>query len=279
MEVDPALPAERGGASSGGVDHTRRFKTAAILSVILAGAGAVGSLLALAMVSAGCPDPERSTSCTRVLFIGNSYTTVNDLPSVFANLARSGGHRVETGTAAVDGWSLADHAASSVTATTLASKNWDIVVLQEQSQIPSVEQFRQDQMYPAARRLIGSIRNTGARPLFYLTWGPREGWAENAMPDYANMQAAIGEGYPGIAPAQPGAVAAVREGLAALLHPRTQRPPVGPGAELERRRRRRAAARLVRAEPVLSGEDHGESPARRRRSTEAGGWHAERDEA
>src|SRR5260370_12292807 len=202
MEVDPALPAERGGASSGGVDHTRRFKTAAILSVILAGAGAVGSLLALAMVSAGCPDPERSTSCTRVLFIGNSYTTVNDLPSVFANLARSGGHRVETGTAAVDGWSLADHAASSVTATTLASKNWDIVVLQEQSQIPSVEQFRQDQMYPAARRLIGSIRHTGAPPPFYLSLARRDGWPENAMPDYASMQAAIDEGYLAIARAQ-----------------------------------------------------------------------------
>ena len=217
MEVDSVLPADPEASSRRRVDHTRRFRTKAILIVILAAAGVAGSLLALGMVSAGCPDPQRSTSCTRILFIGNSYTTVNDLPSVFANLARSGGHRVETGTAAVDGWSLADHAGSSVTATTLASKNWDIVVLQEQSQIPSVEQFRQDQMYPAARRLIGSIRNTGARPLFYLTWARREGWPENAMPDYASMQAAIDEGYLAIARDQRVAVAPVGDGWATLV--------------------------------------------------------------
>ena len=147
---------------------------------ILAGAGAVAvvaiGLLTLKM-SAGCAAEEGAPACTRVLFIGNSYTTVNDLPGVFASLARSGGHRVETKSAAVDGWTLANHADSSATATALTASSWDIVVLQEQSQIPAIEEFRQTQMYPAARRLISSIRNRGARPLLYLTWGRRDGWA------------------------------------------------------------------------------------------------------
>jgi len=189
----------------------------AILVAALAGAGIAASLLALGMMSAGCPDPARSASCTRVLFIGNSYTTVNDLPSVFGSLARSGGHRVETANAAVDGWTLAQHADSPATAAKLASANWDIVVLQEQSQIPSVEELRQTQMYPAARRLISSIRNSGARPLLYLTWGHRDGWPENGMPTYAAMQSAIDDGYLAIAGDQRAAVAPVGDAWATLI--------------------------------------------------------------
>jgi hypothetical protein len=91
VEVDSVLPADPEASSKRRVDHTRRWTTRAIL------------------------------------FIGNSYTTVNDLPSVFANLARSGGHRVEAGDASVNGWSLADHAGSTATAAKLASAKWDIV--------------------------------------------------------------------------------------------------------------------------------------------------------
>jgi hypothetical protein len=153
-----------------------------------------------------------------VLFIGNSYTTVNDLPSVFASLARSGGHRVETESAAVDGWTLANHADSPSTATKLASMKWDIVVLQEQSQIPSVEELRQTQMYPGARRLISSIRNQGARPLFYLTWGRRDGWPENGMPTFATMQSAIDDGYLAIAADQRAAIAPVGDAWSTLVN-------------------------------------------------------------
>ena len=186
--------------------------------LVLAGAiAAVGLGLLTLQGNDGCPDPGRSPACARVLFVGNSYTTVNDLPSVFANLARSGGHRVETGTAAGDGWTLADHAASAATAAKLASAKWDIVVLQEQSQIPSVDQLRQAQMYPAARRLIGSIRNQGARPLFYLTWARRDGWPENGMPNYASMQSAIDDGYLAIAAEQQAAVAPVGYAWSTLL--------------------------------------------------------------
>ena len=186
--------------------------------LVLAGVGAaVGLGLLTLQLNAGCPDPGRSPACTRVLFVGNSYTTVNDLPSVFASLARAGGHRVGTGTAAGDGWTLADHAGSSATAAKLASVKWDIVILQEQSQIPSVAQFRETQMYPAARRLVSTIRNQGARPMFFLTWARRDGWPENGMPSYASMQSAIDDGYLAIAGEQQAAVAPVGYAWSVLL--------------------------------------------------------------
>ena len=89
-----------------------------------------------------CSSPFGSGPCTRVLFIGNSYTNVNNLPGVFAELAGSGGHKVETGMAAPGGWTLANHVASTDTLGQLKSSAWNFVVLQEQSEIPAMAQVR-----------------------------------------------------------------------------------------------------------------------------------------
>ena len=155
-------------------------------------------ILGLAGCSAasGCTG---SQSCTRVLFIGNSYTYVNDLPTMFASLAGSGGHAVETGLLAQGGWSLSNHLAAPVTAKTLTATPWNVVVLQEQSEIPSIESVRQSQMYPAARRLVQSIRAAGEKPLFFLTWGHRDGWPEEGIGGYAPIQTALDQGYVAIA--------------------------------------------------------------------------------
>src|ERR1041385_4583116 len=108
-------------------------------------------LLMLLFVLCSCSFATNCTaqdaSCTRVLFIGNSYTFVNDLPNTFAKLAKAGGHKVEVGMAAQGGWTLSQHLQSSETLSALNSKNWNYVVLQEQSQIPSVEQSRTQEMY------------------------------------------------------------------------------------------------------------------------------------
>jgi len=137
--------------------------------------------------------------CPRVLFIGNSYTSVNDLPGMFALLAKSGGHSVETGMSAPGGWTLADHLSSAQTLDLLQSSKWDFVILQEQSQVPSVETARSNGMYPAARGLVEKIRQAGAQPVFFLAWAHRDGWPENKLPDYESMQIQIDQGYLAIA--------------------------------------------------------------------------------
>jgi len=145
-----------------------------------------------------CNSPFGSGPCTRVLFIGNSYTYVNDLPGMFASLAGSGGHRVETGMAAQGGWTFSNQIGSSDTLDKIKSATWNFVVLQEQSEIPSVLQFRTQEMYPAARVLVRDVRNTGATPLFFETWAHRDGWPENGMQNYESMQYQIDAGYLGI---------------------------------------------------------------------------------
>jgi hypothetical protein len=62
-----------------------------------------------------CEETHGAKSCPRILFIGNSYTFANDLPGMFAGLAKAGGHNVETGMAAQGGWSLSDYVNSSKT--------------------------------------------------------------------------------------------------------------------------------------------------------------------
>jgi len=172
----------------------------ALAMMVIAVAGTAGYLvLGRGTDNPGCSSPQRSAGCVRILFLGNSYTGVNDLPDMFADLAWSGRHRVETGVQAPGGWTLEDHARSAGTVPLLSSRPWDLVVLQEQSQVPSLEESRQAVMYPAARQLVGEIRAAGARPLLYVSWAREGGWPENGLPDYASMQAAIDAGYLGLA--------------------------------------------------------------------------------
>jgi len=166
----------------------KRFLSFAILSLVLYSCS----------LTTKCGDAQ-DTSCTRVLFIGNSYTFVNDLPNVFAKLARSGGNKVEVGMSAQGGWTLSDHVQSAETLHLLNSTKWKFVVLQEQSQIPSVARARTQGMYPAARELVQKLKDIGATPIFFVTWAHRDGWPENGMNNYESMQSQINYGYVEIA--------------------------------------------------------------------------------
>jgi hypothetical protein len=165
----------------------KRFLSSVILILVLCSCS----------LSINCGNAQ-DTSCTRVFFIGNSYTFVNDLPNTFAKLARSGGHKVEVGMAAQGGWTLAQHNGSPETLRLLNSTKWNFVVLQEQSQIPSVEAARTQGMYPAARALVQKVNAIGAVPVFFITWAHRDGFPENGM-TYESMQNQINYGYTYIA--------------------------------------------------------------------------------
>jgi hypothetical protein len=158
-------------------------------------------LIALCSCSSApdCSQAGSNHGCPGVLFIGNSYTSVNDLPGTFAALAKAGGHPIQTGMSAPGGWMLVQHLTTQQTLDALQSFKWDFVVLQEQSEIPSVEQDRVQEMYPAATALVQKIRQAGATPIFFLTWAHKDGWPENNLPDYESMQLQINQGYMTIA--------------------------------------------------------------------------------
>lgn len=140
---------------------------------------------------------------TRVLFIGNSYTYVNDLPNTFRQLALSMGDTVDVAMSAPGGYTFEQHAVYAPTLAAIAAGPWDFVVLQEQSQRPSFppEQVAVE-VLPFAAQLVDTIRTRNActRPVFYMTWGRRDGDASNcaAWPPvctYAGMQAQLRASY------------------------------------------------------------------------------------
>jgi hypothetical protein len=133
-----------------------------------------------------------------MLFIGNSYTHVNDLPGMVAALARAGGHKIATSMVAPGGWTLAQHADSEATLAQLRASEWDYVVLQEQSVRPTQARDRAELMYPAARNLAAEVDKAGASLLLYMTWGRRDGLPEKGFPDFDAMQAELRAGYTAI---------------------------------------------------------------------------------
>lgn len=159
----------------------------------------------------------------RILFLGNSYTANNNLPGNVAALAKSVGQPVEVDVRAPGGWWLRDHAGSSDTLDKIATGDFDIVVLQEQSMVPADSRLAERESLPAARRLSTRIDQSGARTVMFMTWGHRGGSREVGHRSYDTMQIAIAETYERLGEAVVGPVAPVG---AAWWMARAERPDI-----------------------------------------------------
>ena len=120
----------------------------------------------------------------KVLFIGNSYTYVNDLPSMIQQLCESTGDRIEFQQVTVGGATFSQQCTTTGAMEKISEGGWDIVVLQAQSQEPSFpwSQFT-SQTYPYACQLADAIyeNNDCAEVMFYMTWGHKNGDSYNAQ--------------------------------------------------------------------------------------------------
>ncbi|HLP22375.1 MAG TPA: PKD domain-containing protein [Chitinophagales bacterium] len=118
----------------------------------------------------------------RILFLGNSYTTVNNLPQMVANVAASTGDTLLYDSNAPGGHRLKDHAGNTTSLNKIIAGNWDYVVLQDQSQFPSFPDSQvQADVYPYASFLDSLVNaySTCAETVFYNTWGRKNGDADN----------------------------------------------------------------------------------------------------
>jgi hypothetical protein len=183
--------------SPSGSTPGRRLRVFLVAAVIVLLVAVLGLPQLGVFGNPGCGLP--IVTCTRVLFIGDSSTYVNDLPTTFADLAWSAGYRVDTETLASGGETLAGHVADPATESVITSQQWNTVVLQDQSESPASPAAQQSEMYPAVTQLVAMIRDAGAEPLLFLTWGHESGWPEDGLTPYTSMQAAVDQGSLGIA--------------------------------------------------------------------------------
>lgn len=118
-----------------------------------------------------------------VLFIGNSYTDVNNLPLLVQRVAESAGKGMTYQSNTPGGCTFAQHCTNQ-SMTLIQQGGWDVVVLQEQSQLPSFPQGQVErECLPFAAQLVDSIyaHNPDGEAMFYMTWGRQNGDQQNAV--------------------------------------------------------------------------------------------------
>ncbi len=119
---------------------------------------------------------------TKVLFLGNSYTAYNNLPQLVSDCAASAGFEMSTGSNTPGGTTFQAHTQNTTSQTLIQQGDWDFVVLQEQSQIPSFPLSQvESQCFPFAETLNNQIIefNECAETIFYMTWGRENGDSQN----------------------------------------------------------------------------------------------------
>lgn len=113
------------------------------------------------------------------LFIGNSYTASNNLPALIQNIALSFGDTLITDANTPGGYYFRAHKTNATTISKLQSQAWDVVVLQEQSQIPALPSSitGQDYCMPHSIGLDSMIKANYvcSETVFFMTWGRENG--------------------------------------------------------------------------------------------------------
>lgn len=115
-----------------------------------------------------------------VLFIGNSYTFYNDMPTAyFQVMANACGYDVQVTSVTKGAYTLekfadpTDSYGKQVAQALSVPGTFDYVILQEQSARPAIDTV--PQFYDGVRKLAALAREMGAQPVLYATWGREEG--------------------------------------------------------------------------------------------------------
>ncbi len=141
---------------------------------------------------AGLPATAEEAVPLRVLFIGNSLTFYNDLPSLVEQLSRAAGveRPVDAERIARGGDSFYKHTErrdDGAPLKVIAEGGWDVVVLQENGRLAARSGI---DSFPFASRLVRAVRAAGARPIFYMTWAYRG--QEDMLPGIRDAYSKLG---------------------------------------------------------------------------------------
>ena len=152
------------------------------------------AFLFLLVIIAGCQpsSPAGSQESVNILFIGNSYTFMNDMPGIFASLAESGGYDANVMTVAKAGYSLHDHTVDPETKKIIQENHWDYVILQEKSALSIVDR---DLMTLGVNELKQYIVAQDAEAILFLPWAYKAGFSEAGLENYEAMQSKVTANY------------------------------------------------------------------------------------
>ena len=107
---------------------------------------------------------------TNILFVGNSFTSRNNVPQLLADLAAERGHEVRFDLIEAGGASLRMHWNRGDAQKAIAKNRYDWVVLQEQSTLPVKNAVRTRENIEL---FVEPVATSGAKLALYLTWARR----------------------------------------------------------------------------------------------------------
>ena len=136
---------------------------------------ALAALVLACTTSAGA-DP--AASPLRVLFVGNSLTATNNLPARVAALASASGQALEYREITFGGFNLEDHWHQGDVRAALATRRWEVVIMQ---QGPSALPESQIDLRQWATRFADEARAAGTRPALLTVWP--ESYRQPALSD------------------------------------------------------------------------------------------------
>lgn len=117
-----------------------------------------------------------------VLFLGNSYTYVNNLPQLIKDIALANGDTLVFDSNCPGGHTFQNHFNNATSLSKINAQGWDCVILQAQSQEPSFSPAQvASQTLPYAVKLDSAIQQNNActETIFFETWGRKNGDASN----------------------------------------------------------------------------------------------------
>jgi hypothetical protein len=153
----------------------------------------IGLMCAMASTLAchvGPTAPKVVAGRPRVLFIGNSLTYSNDLPAMYAALAKLAGDTVQVAMVAKPDYALEDHWLDGEAPRWLREQKWDYVVMQQGSSALPASQVN---LRSWSIQFAPLIRAAGAEPVLFMVW-PQESRLfdfPNVLESYRNAATAV----------------------------------------------------------------------------------------
>ena len=145
----------------------------------------------------------QNNQTVEALFLGNSYTAVNDLPQLIAQLANASNDVLLYQSNCPGGATFNTHCTNGTSISQITSQKWDVVILQAQSQEPAVPPAQVAQQTLPYALILDSIihqNDSCTKTIFYETWGRKYGDASNCpfcppICTYSGMQDRLKASY------------------------------------------------------------------------------------
>ena len=156
-------------------------------------------LLFLFLCSFNSISSDKDEPPVNVLFIGNSYTHMNNMPGIFEKIAHSEGVRVNAEMSAKSSHTFKMHSKREELFETIRSKKWDFIILQGFSrELAECPEYIDTASVPYLEIILDSINhyNASTEVLLFMTWGYKNGFAEREeLSTNKSMSDSIRSGY------------------------------------------------------------------------------------